>query len=190
MKKAQKNKARLPRTAGLRTLSEMSQELKKAGLDPSSIEERAHMLAKVEIARQQLSKRKRNGEGDEDEDMEMDYEDEEDWEDEEMDVDEDESVPRKKKRTESGAVAITNKRVPRSNRQLAGLRDADVRRVSSFPWRCDPDMFSSIARGKSQQASQLWPASTESACQGWGGRSGYQNQNGMSNMAYASGCGS
>jgi nucleolar GTP-binding protein len=141
MKKAQKNKARLPRTAGLRTLSEMSKELKKAGLDPSSIEKRAHMLAKVEIARQQLSKRKRSGvdeEGDDD-DIEMDYGDEEDWEDEEMDVDEDESVPRKKKRTESGAVAITNKRVPRSNRQLAGLRDADVRRVLSFPWRCDPD---------------------------------------------------
>lgn len=141
MKKAQKNKARLPRTAGLRTLSEMSKELKKAGLDPSSIEKRAHMLAKVEIARQQLSKRKRSGvdeEGDDD-DIEMDEEDEEDWEDEEMDVDEDESVPRKKKRMESGAVAITNKRVPRSNRQLAGLRDADVRCVLFLPWWCVPD---------------------------------------------------
>ncbi|KAF8737175.1 hypothetical protein AX14_013304 [Amanita brunnescens Koide BX004] len=136
MKKAQKNKARLPRTAGLRTLSEMSEELKKAGLDPSTIEKRAHQLAKIEIARQQLAKRKRGGEDEEDEEeeeMEMDYEDDENWEDdEEMDVDEDESVPRKKKRTESGAVAITNKRVPRSNRQLAGLRDAEVRRVFCF----------------------------------------------------------
>lgn len=64
--------------------------------------------------------------------MEMDYEDEGDWEDGEMDVDEDESAPRKKKRTEGGAVAITNKRVPRSNRQLAGLRDADVCGVFFF----------------------------------------------------------
>jgi len=129
MKKAMKNKARLPRTAGLRTLTEMSEELTKAGLDPSIIEKRAHALARIEIDRQQLAKRKRGEveeEDTEEEDTEMDYEDDENWEDEgEMDVDEDENVPRKRTRTESGAVAVTDRRAPRSNRNLAGLRDAN-----------------------------------------------------------------
>ena len=46
-KKAMKNRALLPRTAGLRTLSELTSEMTKAGLDPSRIQERAEMLAKV-----------------------------------------------------------------------------------------------------------------------------------------------
>ena len=136
MKKAQKNKARLPRTAGLRTLSEMSEQLTKAGLDPSRIEKRAHALARIEIDRQQLAKRKRGEveEDDMDEDgSEMDYDDDENWEDEgEMDIDEEESVPRKRTRTEGGAVAITNRRAPRSNRNLAGLKDANVRDLFFF----------------------------------------------------------
>ncbi|KAF8633800.1 hypothetical protein AX15_001242 [Amanita polypyramis BW_CC] len=122
MKKAQKNKARMPRTASLRTLSELSEGMKKAGLDPTSIEQRAILLVR-QLEQQQLSKRKRE------EDTDMDYDsvgDNEDWEGEgdEMDVDEEDS-PRKKKRTESGAVAVTRKRMPNNNRQLAGLRDED-----------------------------------------------------------------
>ena len=46
-KKGMKNRAALPRTAGLRTLSELTTEMTRAGLDPSRIQERAEMLAKV-----------------------------------------------------------------------------------------------------------------------------------------------
>ena len=46
-KKVMKNRAALPRTAGLRTLSELTTEMTKAGLDLSRIQERAEMLAKV-----------------------------------------------------------------------------------------------------------------------------------------------
>jgi nucleolar GTP-binding protein len=51
-----KNHARLPRTAGMRTLSEMTGAMTKAGLDPSRIQERGEMLAKVRAAER---KRKR-----------------------------------------------------------------------------------------------------------------------------------
>jgi nucleolar GTP-binding protein len=55
-KKGVKNTARLPRTAGLKTISEMTDALTKAGLDPSRLQERAEMLAKVRGAER---KRKR-----------------------------------------------------------------------------------------------------------------------------------
>ncbi|PPQ80201.1 hypothetical protein CVT25_003554 [Psilocybe cyanescens] len=122
IKKSKKNQSRIPRTATLRTLTELSSEMTKAGLDPSRIQERAEMLAKLQGA-----KRKRGPGEDEDEDMEgSEGEDdgqgqgEESW----MDVDEDEqSAPNKRVKTNSGGVV--NKRVPRSNRQLAGLRDEE-----------------------------------------------------------------
>jgi nucleolar GTP-binding protein len=55
-KKNLKNQARFPRTAGLRTLSEMTESMTKAGLDPSRIQARAEVLAKVRTAER---KRKR-----------------------------------------------------------------------------------------------------------------------------------
>ena len=67
-----KNRAALPRTAGLRTLSELASEMTKAGLDPSRIQERAEILAKVAGA-----KRKRLRE---DDDAEMDVDEPEDKE--------------------------------------------------------------------------------------------------------------
>ncbi|KIM45613.1 hypothetical protein M413DRAFT_65754 [Hebeloma cylindrosporum] len=120
IKKSKKNQARLPRTAGLRTLSELTSELTKAGLDPSRIQERAEMIAKLQGA-----KRKRDDDDDdEDEDEEMgdidaDAErgDGEGW----MDVDEDEGAPKKRVKTNSGGVI--NKREPRSHRHMAGMRD-------------------------------------------------------------------
>jgi nucleolar GTP-binding protein len=134
MKKAQKNKARLPRTASLRTLSELSAETTRAGLNPSKIEEREKLLVKMQIAKEHVTNRKR-GEEDGD-DMGMDRngysEDEGIWEDEDrsMDVDEDEEVPRKKKKPEAGAIVLPNKRVPVNNRQLSGFKDMDVRTPS------------------------------------------------------------
>ncbi|XP_006455345.1 hypothetical protein AGABI2DRAFT_75410 [Agaricus bisporus var. bisporus H97] len=115
-KKSRKNQTRLPRTAGLRTLTELTTELTKAGLDPSRIQERAERIAKLQAAER---KRKRD-EDDEDDGMEVD-DGEEDWEDEGMDVDGEERPSKKKAKTTSGAV-IT-KRAPRSDRTFAGMRD-------------------------------------------------------------------
>jgi len=78
------------------------------------------------IAKVQGAKRKRDEtEGAEDEDEEMELVKDEDdaegagW----MDVDE-ESAPTKKVKTNSGGVI--SKRAPKSNRQMAGLRDEGV----------------------------------------------------------------
>lgn len=118
VKKAMKNQSRLPRTAGLRTLSELSSELKKAGYDPSSIEARAGIIAKAQGA-----KRKR-AEADMDIDMEDGDSDagegeEGDW----MDVDGEEQTPKKRVKGNSGAVIAKHPRAPKSNRQFAGMRD-------------------------------------------------------------------
>ena len=128
-KKSQKNGARLPRTAGLRTISELSESLTKAGLDPSRIEARAEMIAK---ARSAQMKRKRN----EDEEAGMDLDEWEDADDsgneDGMEVDGDDTTPRKRVKTLSGAAApakekTSSKRQPRSNRLLAGMRDTKVK---------------------------------------------------------------
>ena len=121
-KKSMKNNARMPRTAGLKTLSELSTSLKKAGLDPSKIEQRAALIAK---ARGLQRKRKR------DEDMDVDEEGgHEQGEDDEggdwMDVDEEDdgrSPPKRRKSNTGTTVTSTGKHAPRTNRQTAGLRD-------------------------------------------------------------------
>jgi len=130
-----KNKARLPRTAGLRTLSDLTADLTKAGIDPSRVQERAVMIAKVRAAGH---KRKRDGDED---GMDVDGDngegdgDDDDWASEGeddtsvMDVDgsgEQGTRHDKRGKANSGAV-IARKRAPRSNRQNAGLRDEAVR---------------------------------------------------------------
>jgi nucleolar GTP-binding protein len=120
-KKNMKNQARLPRTAGLRTLSELSGALTQAGLDPSRIEARAEILAK---ARAVQGKRKRAADGSDDE-MDVDGEDAPAL----MDVDGD--APVKRAKANSGAALA---RAPRTNRQLAGLKDGAVR-VCTGEWR-------------------------------------------------------
>ncbi|KAJ3809886.1 P-loop containing nucleoside triphosphate hydrolase protein [Lentinula aff. lateritia] len=121
IKKSKKNQARLPRTAGLRTLSEMTDALTKAGLDPSRITERAQMLAKAAGVKR---KRPRDAE---DGDVEMnDAEGEggDDGEEAWMDVDGEEAPQLKRTKGNSGTVvASVNKRAPRTNRQLMGMRD-------------------------------------------------------------------
>lgn len=118
IKKSMKNQARFPRTAGLRSLSDLSTELRKAGYDPSSIEARAGILAKAQAA-----KRKR-AEADMDVDMddieeEAGNDDEAEW----MDVDGEEPPSNKRAKGNSGAVIAKGSRAPRTNRQLAGFRD-------------------------------------------------------------------
>ncbi|KAI0266675.1 GTP binding protein 4 [Gloeopeniophorella convolvens] len=121
-KKKLKNKARLPRTAGLRTLSDLTADLTEAGFDPSRVQERAIMIAKVRGAG---AKRKRDEEGmdvDEDEDA-PELMDGDDGDEDGMEVDsgaEDDTTPRKRGKANSGA---TIARKPRSNRLAAGMRD-------------------------------------------------------------------
>ncbi|KAI0283724.1 P-loop containing nucleoside triphosphate hydrolase protein [Russula aff. rugulosa BPL654] len=95
MKKKIKNKARLPRTAGLRTLTDLTTDLTKAGIDPSRVQERA---------------RKRDEDG-------MDVDGWDNW------VSEGNGEDETMMDANSGAVVALPKRVPRSNRQLAGMRD-------------------------------------------------------------------
>ena len=94
--------------------------MKKAGYDPSSIEARAGILAKAQAA-----KRKR-AETDMDVDMDDAGEDDEGEADEWMDVDGEEPPSSKRAKGNSGTVIAKNPRAPRTNRQLAGLRDDQV----------------------------------------------------------------
>jgi len=91
-------------------------------LDPSRIQERAERLAKLQAAQR---KRKRDGDDDE---MDVDGdgdEGDEAWEDsDKMDIDSAERPSTKKVKTNTGSVVA--KRIPRSNRSLAGLRDGVV----------------------------------------------------------------
>ncbi|THU77145.1 GTP binding protein 4, partial [Dendrothele bispora CBS 962.96] len=126
-KKSLKNHAKLPRTAGLRTLSELSKGLTRAGYDPSRIRERAEGLVKVvgeKRKRAEREEREREREGDvEMEDGEGAWEDDSDVEMEDGD-----EAPRLKrvKGNSGGVVAVGGgKRVPRTNRAMDGLRDGE-----------------------------------------------------------------
>lgn len=105
----------------MRTLSELTTELADAGYDASKIQQRAEMIAKIQGA-----KRKRDEVDDNDVDMDDSDEEEggEDGTEGWMDVDDDRGSPKKKVKTNSGGVV--NKKEPKSNRQLAGLRDEEV----------------------------------------------------------------
>ena len=141
-KKKMKNKARLPRTAGLRTLSDLTADLTKAGIDPSRVQERAVTIAKVRAAGR---KRKRD-EGEDTMDVDGDGNDDDsegDWASEGEDVtsmmvidgNEDQGpLHNKRGKANSGAV-IARKHAPRSNRQLAGMRDEAVRVTLCFCYR-------------------------------------------------------
>ncbi|GAA5891431.1 hypothetical protein JCM5296_006526 [Sporobolomyces johnsonii] len=114
------NRPIIPRPAQSRTLSDMTEKLKEAGYDPSTLEERAIMLAK---ARGLVGKKRGAGE------MDVDGEDDDEvpWgseDDEGMDVDEDGAAAKKRKTGKSSVVA-KGKRVPGTDRQVAGLRDAE-----------------------------------------------------------------
>jgi nucleolar GTP-binding protein len=156
-KKKMKNKARLPRTAGLRTLSDLTADLTKAGIDPSRVQERAVMIAKVRAAG-----RKRKRDGDED-GMDVDGDDHgddgdgnnDDWVSEGgddtsmMDVDAEEGTRRDKRGKANSGAAIARKHAPRSNRQLAGLRDEAVRFsvLVVVPLLCAADGVTSFSLG-------------------------------------------
>ncbi len=169
-----KNRAALPRTAGLRTLSELTSEMTKAGLNPSRIQERAEILAKVAGA-----KRKREREEDEaamdvdvDGDAEMDGEGGGEW----MDVDGVEARKVKKAKANSGATIAKGGRHPRSNRQLAGMRDEAVSALSVACRGMSHCVFA--ASIKSGQAAEPRAARTQHARAGGRERPCDQGQNG------------
>jgi hypothetical protein len=98
-----------------------------AGLDPSRIQERAVILAKV-----QAVKRKRAAEMDVDMDEDQGEGEGEDNEGDWMDVD-GEDKPSKRVKGNSGGVVAVDRRGPRTNRQFAGMRDEAVRQNISCP---------------------------------------------------------
>lgn len=141
LKKTRKNQSRLPRTAGLRTLSELTTELKKAGYDPSSIEARAGVLAKAQGAKRKWTET----------DMDVDMEgadggegDEGDW----MDVDGEEQTPNKRVKSNSGGVIAKHARAPKTNRQLAGMRDEQVCLVCEWGEAISLTSFSAGVKGR------------------------------------------
>lgn len=174
-KKSMKNRAQMPRTAGLRTMSEMASELTKAGLDPSRIRDRAEVLAKAAGA-----KRKREREEDE-ERMDVDDEGESDGgEDAWMDV-EGEGAPTKRAKGNSGAV-VAKGRQPRTNRQFAGMRDQAVSGPCSLRFvsvtHCA--VTRPAASVKSDQVAELGAAGAQLSCEGGRGRSCDPYQDGTS----------
>jgi hypothetical protein len=196
-KKKIKNKARLPRTAGLRTLSDLTTDLTKAGIDPSRVQERAVMIAKVRAVGH---KRKRDedgmdvdgdGNGDEDGDN---WVSEGDGEDETtMDVDGDEGeedgTRHKRGKANSGAAIAHQKRTPRSNRLLAGLRDEAVRCCYTHHHPLSPRpcfrvlmriflFLVLVANIQSDAVTESWTARAQHACESGRERPRYQSQNG------------
>jgi hypothetical protein len=201
-KKKIKNKARLPRTAGLRTLTDLTTDLAKAGIDPSRVQERAVVIAKMRAAGR---KRKRNEDGmdvdgdgnDDDEDGDNNWVSEGDGEDETMmDVDGDEGeedgTRHKRGKANSGAAIPPRKRAPRSNRQLAGMRDEAVRccyiqyhpsfiplLLSFFQWALMIYLFFSfVANIQSDAITESWTAWAQHACESGRERPRHQSQNG------------
>ncbi|KAH7107413.1 GTP binding protein 4 [Auriculariales sp. MPI-PUGE-AT-0066] len=110
-KKHSKNRTNLPRTAGMRTISEMTEKLTEAGLDPSRLQERAKMLAKARGA-------KRRREGGEDGEMDIDHDNGGESGDDGMSID-GEDTSRKRSKANSGKTMA--RRGPRTDRRLVGM---------------------------------------------------------------------
>lgn len=177
-KKMFKNRPVMPRTAGMRTLSEMSKKLTAAGIDPSRIEARAEILSKA--AHQ---KRKR------DEQMEVDNDDDDGFEDEsgdEMDVDGADTSMTKRAKGNAGGVVARGKQ-PHSNRQMAGFKNVEVRSLSCLFIRTrsianypTSPRLSYLASKQGNQATESRPTRAEHAGQGRRRRQADQDQDGTS----------
>jgi hypothetical protein len=169
-KKKMKNRPVMPRTAGLTSLSKMTEKLTKAGIDPSRIVERAQLIAKARGAER---KRKRE------DDNEMEVDDpkdgsEEDW----MDVDDD-AQPRKRQKISGGAAQVVphDKRQPKTDRTTIGMRDATV--CFCFNHFCLRILTLCTANIQGDQTAQPGSATTKYACESRRIRSCYPCQDGM-----------
>lgn len=161
----QQNRPVIPRNAQHRTLSEMTSKLKEAGYDASDLEERAKLLAK---ARGLVGKKRSAG----DMDVDAEEDDEAAWAsdngDESMDVEDGTGSARKKQRT-SAVAAKSSKRVPKTDRQIAGLGSAEASRGGSRIWLVrvtDYVTFVSTGSCKGCATQAIVSAWTEHACQG------------------------
>lgn len=150
MVNAQKDKLQnrpvIPRTVQTRTLSDMAKKLSAAGYDPSSLEERARVLAKARGLIGDESRKRSAG------DMEVDDEDDdESWDDEEEGA-EGEGVSRKRAKT---SIVSKGKRIPGTDRQVAGLKDAEVRSPLPRLTRVEPrtDDVVSVSSKRQRQSS-------------------------------------
>jgi len=134
----------MPRTvtAGQRTVGDMTRTLERAGYDTSNL--KAHVIAVKAIA----SKRKRAQNADDG--MDVDTYEHDGWEDDAMDVDGEITAASKRAKNNSGGVAARSK-LPQSNRQIAGLRNAEV---GGHPW-C-PGSLSYIGLHVDQQATKAF----------------------------------
>ena len=133
MKDKKQNKPIMPRTVrNDRTLDDMARDLRKAGIDPSKLEERAQMLALargVQLkTRNAGEKRKRDaedGDGSMEVDGDMTGASASQWADEDSDEDMDvDGAPGKKRKSVSGRAIAANGKLPKKNRQIAGLSDS------------------------------------------------------------------
>ena len=109
-----------------RNLDDMARELRKAGIDPSKLEERAKMLALargVQLRTRESGKRKREG------DMEVDEVEVPEGADESADVEMDDGTPKKKTKNVAGKAVVPrgSKHTPAKNRATAGMRDQTQR---------------------------------------------------------------
>lgn len=133
-KNKQQNRSMVPRKDQERTLSQMTAMLKESGYDPSTLEERATVLAKA----RGLVGRKRGA--DDDDEMDEDGEEpvfgSEDDDEDGMDVEGDGARQASKKRrtsstsavaarSGSGSIVPRGKRVPKTNRATANLGGAE-----------------------------------------------------------------
>ena len=151
------------------------------------MQERAIALAKLRGAQ----KRKRDDEDEAGMDVDMDEAGAEGGDGEWMDVDGEDGTPNKRVKSNSGAVVPKNRREPRTNRQLAGMRNEEVRGRR----RCRHRVYvpvpvialalilvffppPRIAIRKSDQTAQPRPAAAQHARQGGRGRPRHPNENG------------
>lgn len=120
-----RNLAPIPRKNQNRNVSQMTEDMRRSGYDPSSIEARAQTIAQARTLQKAAGKRKRGVNA-----MDVDGETEGfGWVDEAggMDVDQP-STSNKKVKISNKAVALKAGRLPKSDRNMAGLRDETVSR--------------------------------------------------------------
>ena len=109
-----------------RNIDDMARELRKAGVDPSKLEERAKMLALargVQLRTAESGKRKREG------DMEVDEIEVPEGEDDDEEMDVDDEAPKKRTKNVAGKAVVPrgSKHTPAKNRSTAGMRDQTQR---------------------------------------------------------------
>lgn len=120
-KKMFKNRPMMPRTvtAGQRTVGDMTRTLERAGYDASKL--RAHVIAAKAIASEHRKRKRAHV----DDGMDVDASQHDDSEYDGMDVDGEATAAPKRVKDNTGSV-MGRSRLPQSNRQIAGLKNAEV----------------------------------------------------------------